>query len=357
MVVGVLLAIGASLTASVLFVQVAVLPLLFKHSKYVQRKVVFSNCFNYPRNPDYNNPSSVNIIGGRNLTIEFASKVDNVPIKLGAWHMIPRSMFREVFVITDYSTVDHRLYNGLTTTSNTIVLYCHGNSNHRASPQRLLLYKLFQNINYHVISFDYRGYGDSTMVRPTEAGVVEDTFEVYSWLQSVINKENRPTVLIWGHSLGTAVIANMLANMAKLSNERSKPCPPKPDGLVLEGAFNNLLEEIECHPFSKLVSWLPYFKESFVKPFSCSSEYIFTTDEYITQVTDIPILMIHAKNDKIVPYDLAVKLHKDIELSRVKSGAPVVFQTMENNSDDRSPCSDIGHNNICNADGLQEIVK
>ncbi|KAI5638250.1 serine aminopeptidase, s33 domain-containing protein [Phthorimaea operculella] len=358
MVLGVLLATGASLTASILFLQVAVLPLVFKHSKYVQRKIVFSNCFNYPRNPDYENPSSVNVIGGRNFTIEFQSQVDNMPIKLGVWHMIPCCMFREVFIITDHSTVERRLHNDLTTTANTIVMYCHGNSNHRASPQRSQMYKVFQELNYHVISFDYRGYGDSTTVKPTEAGVVEDTLEVYRWLRSTISTEKRPKVIMWGHSLGTAVVANMLAHMEELSKQRGEPCLPKPDGLVLEGAFNNLMEEIESHPFSKFVSWLPYFKETFVKPFSCSSEYMFTTDKYITQVKDIPILMLHARHDRIVPYDLAVKLHREIVLSRVDAGAPVVLQAIENNNCQNSAqCGYIGHNNLCEATGLKEIIR
>ncbi|XP_026331479.1 monoacylglycerol lipase ABHD12-like, partial [Hyposmocoma kahamanoa] len=157
MVIGLLLATGASLTASVLVIQVAILPLVFKYSKSVQRKMVFSNCINYPRNLDYENPSSCNVVGGRNFSIPILSKVDNCEIKIGVWHIVPCSMFRDVFVVKDYVNLDQRLHNELRRTKNTIVLYCHGNSNHRASPHRLQLYKVFQDLDFHVITFDYRG--------------------------------------------------------------------------------------------------------------------------------------------------------------------------------------------------------
>lgn len=46
--------------------------------------VLFS--VNYPRNLDYENPSSCDIVGGRNFNIEFDSKVDDCPIKLGLFN-------------------------------------------------------------------------------------------------------------------------------------------------------------------------------------------------------------------------------------------------------------------------------
>ncbi|CAH2098656.1 unnamed protein product [Euphydryas editha] len=305
-IVGAILLTGASLTASVLVLQVAVLPLLFKYNKSVQRKIVFSNCINYPKNLDFERPSSCNVLGCSNYKIDFQSTVDKCPIKLGVWHIIPCSLFRELFVIHDNLTLEERLHNELKRTQNTIVLYCHGNSNHRASPHRLQLYKVFQEMNFHVITFDYRGYGDSTRVRPTEDGVVEDALQVYAWLMGCLKDNEKRSVVIWGHSLGSSIAANLVSHLDKLCLERGVACVPPPQALVLEAPFNNLLEEIEGHPFSKFVSWLPYYKDSFVKPFS--SEYTFATDQYLSSVTNIPVLMLHSKGDKIVPYDLAVKV-------------------------------------------------
>ncbi|XP_053620673.1 lysophosphatidylserine lipase ABHD12-like isoform X2 [Plodia interpunctella] len=350
--IGTILMTGASVTASLFVVQVAVLPLVFKYSKCVQRKMVFSNCINYPRNLDYENPASCNVIGGRNFSIQFTSKADQCPIKIGVWHIVPCCLFRDMFVIRDYTTIDPTLQIQLQRTRNPIVLYCHGNSNHRASPHRLQMYKVFQRLNFHVITFDYRGYGDSTPVRPTERGVVEDALCVYAWLIDSLDPENRPPVIIWGHSLGTAIASNLVANMARLCEEQGVPVLPQPAALVLEAPFNNLMEEIEKHPFSKLVSWLPYYKETFVKPFNDSSEYSFTTDQYLTAVPALPILILHAKGDKVVPYELSVKLHETLEKSRAQHprAAPLVLQSFERG------CG-LGHNNLCAAPALDNIVR
>ncbi|CAK1594832.1 unnamed protein product [Parnassius mnemosyne] len=339
------------MTAGFLMIQMAVLPLLFKYSKSVQRKMVFSNCINYPRNLDYNKPSSCNIVGARNFNIEFHSKVDRCPIKLGVWHIVPSCLFKELFVVRDHLDSNTRLLKELKKTQNTVVLYCHGNSNHRASPHRLQMYKIFQELNFHIITFDYRGYGDSTRVRPTEKGVVEDTLQVYSWIIESVNREKRPMVLIWGHSLGTAVAANLVANLSILCADLGQRCLPQPDALVLEAPFNNLIDEIECHPFSKLVSWLPYYKKTILDPFASSSEYAFTTDEYLALAPHVPVLILHSKSDVIVPYDLAVKLFDSALKSRraVGSEAPILLHGFERGRG-------LGHNNLCQAPDLPQVV-
>ncbi|XP_045457270.1 lysophosphatidylserine lipase ABHD12-like [Melitaea cinxia] len=343
MVIGAILLTGASLTASVLVLQVAVLPLLFKYNKSVHRKIVFSNCINYPKNLDFERPSSCNVLGCRNYKIDFHSAVDKCAVELGVWHIIPCSLFRELFVVHDNLTLEKRLHNELKRTHSTVILYCHGNSNHRASPHRLQLYKVFQEMNFHVITFDYRGYGDSTRVRPTENGVVEDALHVYTWLMECVKDNERRSIVIWGHSLGSSIAANLVSHLDKLCSERGVACLPPPRALVLEAPFNNLLEEIERHPFSKFVSWLPYYKDSFVKPFS--SEYTFATDQYLSSVTDIPVLMLHSKGDKIVPYELAVKLYERIKCSRKEDGATVEFHVF-----------DKGHNDICEAPDLPRVL-
>ncbi|XP_063627456.1 lysophosphatidylserine lipase ABHD12-like [Cydia splendana] len=349
MVLGTILMAGASVTASLFFVHVAVLPLVFKYSKFIQRKIVFSNCVNYPKDPDYENPSRCSVIGGRNFQVEFHSVAANRPVKIGAWQMIPYSLCRvDCPNCCDAVKKQRCSVQSLQQTHSPIVLYCHGNSNHRGSPHRLLMYQVFQKLNFHVIAFDYRGYGDSTYIRPTEDGVVEDAFHMYSWIMDNV-KQNSPKVLIWGHSLGTAVASNLVANLEQLCERFKKKLLPLPYALVLESAFNNLCEEIEQHPLSKLVSWLPYYKDTFLKPFMDSSEFAFRTDQHLKMVPEIPILLIHAKGDKIVPYELAIKLHRDIQESRLEGGAPIMLHPF-------SRGQGLGHNNICEAESLPQVV-
>lgn len=65
---------------------------------------------------------------------------------------LPRSLLNDSSIVTDddYEAV-------LSNANQPVFLYMHGNSGNRASSHRLELYKLFQNLDYHVICFDYRG--------------------------------------------------------------------------------------------------------------------------------------------------------------------------------------------------------
>lgn len=56
-------------------------------------------------------------------------------------------------------------------------------------------------LNYVIYALS--GYGDSTRIRPTEQGVVEDALAVYGWLHDSLDEQNRPLVVVWGHSLGS----------------------------------------------------------------------------------------------------------------------------------------------------------
>lgn len=66
-----------------------------------------------------------------------------------------------------------------------IIFYMHGNSGSRAASHRVELYNVLRAQGYHIIAFDYRGYGDSLPNSPTEAGLVNDAIAVYKYIQSV----------------------------------------------------------------------------------------------------------------------------------------------------------------------------
>jgi alpha-beta hydrolase superfamily lysophospholipase len=66
-------------------------------------------------------------------------------------------------------------------------------------------------MGYHVLAFDYRGYGSSTYVKPNESTLVSDAQTAWNWLQGM-NKNGSAKVVVHGHSLGTGV-ASKLANI------------------------------------------------------------------------------------------------------------------------------------------------
>ena len=85
-----------------------------------------------------------------------------------------------------------------------IFIYLHGNTGTRALSHRVELYRLLQREDYHVVTFDYRGFGDSTGGLPSESDAVRDSLAVYDWVctQLRICSKTRVPVYIWAHSLG-----------------------------------------------------------------------------------------------------------------------------------------------------------
>ena len=73
---------------------------------------------------------------------------------------------------------------------------------------RVGLYKKLLGLGYYVLAVDYRGYGDSTVISPTEASCVRDARAALAWLTAKLG--DRVKVVVWGHSLGTAIASHMV---------------------------------------------------------------------------------------------------------------------------------------------------
>ncbi|XP_050358113.1 lysophosphatidylserine lipase ABHD12-like isoform X1 [Nymphalis io] len=350
------LLLGASITAGIFVFHVAVVPLIFKYSKTFRRHLIFANFVQWPLNVDFDDVKAGGVDGGRNFYIEYKSKVDNCDIKIGVWHILPKSAYEKLKGnfegTTDKEELNRLMDSELTDSKYPIMLYCHGNSNSRATSHRVQMYKFFQQMDYHTVAFDYRGYGDSTKVTPSEDGVVEDALIVYDWLHTTVDKApSRPPIYIWGHSLGTGISSHLLGNLDKLSKnilERPKPLP-LPNGLILEAPFNNLEDEVHYHPLAKLVSWLPYFESSFVSPFAACRVHAFRSDKHLARAPHLPALLLHARDDRIVPHCVGHKLYRSVLESRAAGGATIKLHSYDEKEN-------LGHKWICLAKDLSEVV-
>ena len=74
---------------------------------------------------------------------------------------------------------------------------------------RVGLYKKLLALGYYVLAVDYRGYGDSSIISPTEASCVTDARAALAWLTAKLG--DKVKVIIWGHSLGTAIASHMVS--------------------------------------------------------------------------------------------------------------------------------------------------
>lgn len=180
-----------------------------------------------------------------------------------------------------------------------IVFYCHGNSGSRAASHRIELYKVLRNMGYHVIAFDYRSYGDSSTIPPSESGLVRDAIAVYKYITNITQNP----IVAWGHSLGTGVSTHTLATL-----EREQI--PGPKLLILESPFNNIREEVSEHPFAKLFRNLPWFNYTIVDPMF-HNNLRFESDKHICSFPQ-PVTILHAEDDLVVPYKLGYKVMENV---------------------------------------------
>ena len=109
------------------------------------------------------------------------------------------------------------------------------------------MYKKLLSLGYYVLSIDYRGYGDSTNMKPSEDTVVNDARAALDWMTDKLGDKAR--VVVWGHSLGTAIASHMVADFDLETGGNSSV-----SGLVLEAPFNCMTEEVMTFKAAKALS-------------------------------------------------------------------------------------------------------
>jgi hypothetical protein len=104
-------------------------------------------------------------------------------------------------------------------------LFFHGKG--AALPGQLGHIKRLSNMGYDILAFDYRGFGISDDVTPTEAGLDKDGRAALAYLVGRAGGTER--IFYYGHSLGGAV-----------ATQRAEQDPPR--ALVLESTFGSIEE-------------------------------------------------------------------------------------------------------------------
>ncbi|KFB53914.1 hypothetical protein ZHAS_00022362 [Anopheles sinensis] len=373
----------------VILIVFVILPIIFKYSFSLQKGILFLTFITYPPNLDLKRPEKSGLYATRNFYINYRDQEEDVDVDIAVWHVLPNDLVRryarelhvdeatisnstipsiegslggnrggsipppEGHADDRYRQIERILHDDgftpsdelhqrqlfeecLRATTNDVVLYLHGNTASRGAPHRVELYRMLRSLNYHVIAMDYRGYGDSANLSPTERGVVYDALAVYQYITSI----TRNPVYLWGHSLGTGVSTHLLSLLTEMSL-------PGPRALVLESPFNNIKEEICAHPFSKLYRHLPWFDYLISKPMY-ANKLRFESDQHIAEFRQ-PVMILHAEDDLVVPFELGYKLYRKALDTRGKSWGPIEFHRFEKTSH-------YGHKYICRAPNLPEIV-
>ena len=158
------------------------------------------------------------------------------------------------------------------------ILFLHGNAG--SLENRIYKLNYFKDLNLNFLIIAWRGFSGSTG-KPSEKGLYEDATSAVKWLES--NEIYQNNIIIYGESLGTAVGVEIAQNKNFA-------------GIILESPFTSMIEVGKKHyPFLPVKLLLKDKYESINKIKNINS----------------PILIMHGKKDKIVPFKMGEKMFKE----------------------------------------------
>ncbi|XP_078418689.1 lysophosphatidylserine lipase ABHD12-like isoform X2 [Cetorhinus maximus] len=308
------------LTLVVIYVTI---PFAFKMCPIIVTKVVY---LNFLRRPfiDFKQPAHYLLNHTLNLYL-----TPEEGITVGVWFTIPDKRWHEA------SGKDQQWYEAALGDDNPVIVYLHGNGGSRAVGHRVELIKMLSAHGFHVLALDYRGWADSTG-EPSEAGITTDSLYLFEWTRA---RSGKSPVCLWGHSLGSGVATNT----ARILHEKGSPA----DAIILEAPFTSMREEVAHHPFAVYYKLFPGFEWFFMD--SITENNIFFHNVENLQSISTPVLILHAEDDNIIPFELGRKLYESLLDSWI-SGRQVKFVSFP---------AFLGykHNNIYKDPQLPDIIK
>ncbi len=161
-------------------------------------------------------------------------------------------------------------------TKNTI-LFCHGNSGNLGD--RLEIIKVLHSLDWNLLIFDYRGYGASKGI-PSEKNTYQDGEAMIHFLKEKKGIDES-WIVVYGRSLGGGIACELALRHPHLK------------GLILDSTFTSLPEIGQRYYPYIPVKWILRYRYENLKKIKRIS---------------IPKLIIHSKQDNIIPVSHAHKL-------------------------------------------------
>ncbi len=164
------------------------------------------------------------------------------------------------------------------------VLYLHG-ARHNLYGNASRVERLAE-LGYNVLAVDYRGFGRSTPILPSEATAIEDARLAYAEL--VRREPAAARRVVYGYSLGGAVA---IALAQELDAQRDGIA-----GVVVESSFTSIADVVRTMRWG----WLPFVRMAVTQDFDSETR--------IAAVTR-PLLFLHGTADSIVPHTMSDQLY------------------------------------------------
>lgn len=164
------------------------------------------------------------------------------------------------------------------------VLYLHGARwNMNGSVFRIARW---HELGFNVLAVDYRGFGKSTDLLPSEDTAAEDARAAFEELKR--RQPDPARRYVYGHSLGGALAVDLAAR--ELRDDRSAVA-----GVIIESTFTSIPDVVRGMKWG----WVPGIGLAVTQPFDSMSK--------IAHVR-VPLLVLHGTADGVVPHTMADEL-------------------------------------------------
>jgi alpha-beta hydrolase superfamily lysophospholipase len=181
------------------------------------------------------------------------------------------------------------------------VLYLHGARwNMNGSVFRIARW---HELGFNVLAVDYRGFGKSTELLPSEQTAAEDARLAFEELKRRQPDPSRRYV--YGHSLGGALAIDLAAR-------ELKDDPSVVAGVIIESTFTSIPDVVRGMKWG----WVPGIELAVTQPFDSMSK--------IRHVRS-PLLVLHGTADRVVPHTMADELYaaagsREKQLVKIEGG-------------------------------------
>lgn len=165
------------------------------------------------------------------------------------------------------------------------VLYLHGARwNMNGSVFRM---SRWLELGFNVLAVDYRGFGKSTELLPSEETAYEDAR--VAWEELKRRQPDPARRFIYGHSLGGALAIDLAAG--PLTDPLNQV-----GGVIIESTFTSIPAVVRGMKYG----WVPGIELAVTQPFDSATK--------IAKV-EVPLLIIHGTADGVVPHAMADELY------------------------------------------------
>uniref|UniRef100_A0A8D3E6H6 AB hydrolase-1 domain-containing protein n=1 Tax=Scophthalmus maximus TaxID=52904 RepID=A0A8D3E6H6_SCOMX len=257
--------------ASFLITVYASVPVVLHLFPWILGHAIFAHLLRLPFFVDLDRPEDV-----LNHTCNFYLGTEE-GVSVGVWHTLPASKWEEA------AGKSPEWYRGTLGDGHPVVIYLHGNVGTRWDESDFFFFFLLQILSaagYHVLSLDYRGFGDSSG-EPSEAGMTSDALYLYKWAKT---QSKGSLVCLWGHSLGSPV-----------------------EAIILESPYTRIGEVVVIHPLAKVRAGVTVFS------FFCGARFNVSfspTPPHSLKFLTCPLLILHAEDDNVVPHHMGLTLYQ-----------------------------------------------